>query len=289
MISVVIPTRNRKDMLKECVFSVFEQIPAGIDCEIIIVDDESVDGTSEIVSSMRSSFSNIKYIRQQRHKGCASARNLGIRRSSFELIAFVDDDCVVEEKWMLNMLKAFQDYPEELAFQGGTINIKSPNWLQRAYKRLVDIYGQKLIRHDCNVDRVYTDVLGNNFFTRKELFRKYGLFDPFYDFAAEDMDFWSRLKEKGQNILYIPQVTARHRYKASLPGFCRQQINYGRGLWRFHERWGKKMPLKQCKRRHILIEILKEKESFIILPIHLAAGALIRLGCFIERILNPII
>ena len=86
MISVIIPTFNRASLLKKAIESVLSQTYK--DFELIVIDDGSSDETPSLISSYASS---IKYIKQN-NKGPAGARNVGIKNSSGEFVAFLDSD-----------------------------------------------------------------------------------------------------------------------------------------------------------------------------------------------------
>ena len=87
LVSVVIPTRNRADLLVRAVESVLAQDAAQL--EVIVVDDASTDGTPGVLAR----FSDrIRLIRVQRNIERGAARNLGARSASGELIAFLDSD-----------------------------------------------------------------------------------------------------------------------------------------------------------------------------------------------------
>jgi GT2 family glycosyltransferase len=86
-VSVVIPTFNRRELVRQAVASVCAQRAA--ECEIIVVDDGSADGTAE---ALRAEFgAQIRLIRTE-NRGVAAARNLGVASSRGELIAFLDSD-----------------------------------------------------------------------------------------------------------------------------------------------------------------------------------------------------
>lgn len=104
-VSVVIPTFNRLPYLKKCIDSLlasdFE------DFEIIIVNDSSTDGTREYLNSFRNQ--NIKIVHNKENLGKSKSRNQGIKISSGDIIAFTDDDCVVDNDWIKNLIKEFGD------------------------------------------------------------------------------------------------------------------------------------------------------------------------------------
>ena len=93
-IAVVIPVRNRPDVLTRAVRSVQAQTFA-VD-EIIIVDDGSTDRTGEVIRELAAKDGRVRFVRQLQRKGASAARNLGVRRAHAEWIAFLDSD----DEWM---------------------------------------------------------------------------------------------------------------------------------------------------------------------------------------------
>lgn len=87
-ITVVIPTHNRKELLRACLRGVLAQ--ESVDFDIIVVDDGSTDGTSASIAELGDS--RVRVIRQERPLGVATSRNAGIRHAKGSWIAFTDDD-----------------------------------------------------------------------------------------------------------------------------------------------------------------------------------------------------
>lgn len=96
LVSVVIPTNNRKHWVTEALESVFSQTFK--DFEVIVVDDGSVDGTSEHLSEVFGS--SIQLIRTE-GTNCPTARNVGAQAAIGKYLAFLDDD----ERWYSNKLE----------------------------------------------------------------------------------------------------------------------------------------------------------------------------------------
>ena len=88
LISVVIPSYNRKDRLPACMDSVLGQSYGNI--ELIVVDDASTDGTRELFRNMRDP--RVRYLRYEENRGACHARNYGAERAEGGLIAFQDSD-----------------------------------------------------------------------------------------------------------------------------------------------------------------------------------------------------
>ena len=101
LVSVIIPTYNRKHTIKRCIDSVLNQTYKNY--EIIIVDDCSTDGTMEYVEAEYGAISdvNIVYVRNDSNLGAAGSRNAGVSYANGEYIAFHDSD----DEWFTDKLE----------------------------------------------------------------------------------------------------------------------------------------------------------------------------------------
>lgn len=96
MVSVIIPTYNRAWSIERSISSVLNQ--SFSDLELIIVDDGSTDNTQDVISKFKDG--RIKYF-FIKNSGVSTARNFGIKKSKFNLIAFLDSD----DEWLPNKLE----------------------------------------------------------------------------------------------------------------------------------------------------------------------------------------
>jgi glycosyltransferase involved in cell wall biosynthesis len=97
-VSVVIPTRNRSALIGTAIASALGQTLS--DLEVIVVDDASEDGTADVVAAFRDA--RLRFLRQGVRLGAPAARNAGIRSSSGEFVAFLDDD----DEWFPDKLES---------------------------------------------------------------------------------------------------------------------------------------------------------------------------------------
>lgn len=104
--SIVIPTFNRKSMVKEAVDSVLSQ--SFRDFEIIVIDDGSVDGTHELLTSYKEEI----IYRRQENSGVAAARNLGLSLSSGSYICYLDSDDIWPEDRLSEFKRAIEVGPD---------------------------------------------------------------------------------------------------------------------------------------------------------------------------------
>lgn len=185
-VSVVITTYNRAKLIARAIESVLNQ--AYRDFELIIVDDGSTDNTAEIVNSYNDK--RIRYIRHEKNRGAAAARNTGIRAARCEYIAFQDSD----DEWFSNKLEkqmmAFRDAPPAVGV------VYSGVWYLAGRKRWYAAYPDKN-RKDGDLHKSLLK-LGYICFmasvVKKECFEKAGMFDEQLP-TAEDWEMWIRISK----------------------------------------------------------------------------------------------
>ena len=97
LVSVIVPTRNRANLVARAIQSVLDQTYRHIEC--IIVDDGSSDETRQVVEEFTDE--RLVYLRHETQRHASAARNTGIAYSRGELIAFLDDD----DEWMSRKLE----------------------------------------------------------------------------------------------------------------------------------------------------------------------------------------
>jgi GalNAc5-diNAcBac-PP-undecaprenol beta-1,3-glucosyltransferase len=117
VVSVVIPTHNRAQLLARALRSVLAQTYGRL--EIIVVDDASQDNTKDVVAQ----FGDLRilYIHHETNKGGSATRNTGIRAATGDFVAFLDDDDEWESEKTEEQLKLFDQYDVVMC----TSNLKS--------------------------------------------------------------------------------------------------------------------------------------------------------------------
>ena len=218
--SVVVCTFNRSESLRRMLKSLREAvIPDHLSCEFIVVDNNSDDDTRLVFKEIEKHYeSKIRYVFEDK-RGISHARNRGIREARGEIIAFTDDDVIVDKHWIQNIDKAFKEH-DDVACVGGKIlpiwEIPKPKWLKSnlyVYLALLD-HGDSVAYMD------KPDIWGANFAVKSEMFKKYGLFDsnlgrmPRKLYSGEETEFLQRLQNAGEKILYYPLSIIYHRIPA---------------------------------------------------------------------------
>ena len=192
MISVIITTHNRKELLKRSLESVLNQTYR--DFEVVIVDDFADDGTDELFNKIEDH--RIRYIRLNRKSGVVFAKNSGIDEAKGEIIAFQDDDDI----WYENKLQEQYDYMLETG--ADIVFCKMKRHIKDAFK---DYYPTNVKQGKIK----YEQLLQKNLMSTQTIFGKRECFVEIkYDEKAGRLDDWDlglRLIQK-YRIYYLDKV-----------------------------------------------------------------------------------
>jgi len=231
-VSVIIVTRNRADMLKNCLNSLVRQTKK-LD-EVIIVDNNSDDHTKDLVNNFNKKLP-IKYIFEPRI-GTPIARNTGIKNARYDIIAFIDDDCVADENWIKEIKRLNKIYSSNFIFQGISLNPYKNNLFAETTKLLEEFcYFKNKNKHIKNLD-------SRNISLDKRIFKK---LEQYFDVSfskfncGEDTDLGFKLQLEGCKILYVPKIVVTHFYITNITSFVKQQFNRGRGSCFINSKWKK--------------------------------------------------
>ncbi|MBI3795924.1 MAG: glycosyltransferase family 2 protein [Deltaproteobacteria bacterium] len=178
-VSVIIPTYNRRDFVREAVASVLAQTYR--DFELLVIDDGSDDDTAAVVHE----FNGVRYVFQP-NRGVSAARNRGVALSTGELLAFLDSDDVWQPDKLKYQVAFFTARPEARICQTEEL------WLR---------HGVRVNPHNKH-RKVGGDIFARSLqlclvspsavMLRRELFAQVGGFDETLP-ACEDYDLWLRI------------------------------------------------------------------------------------------------
>ena len=228
-ISIVIPTYNRPEKLKECLESLTELEYPRDSYEVIVVDDGSKISLESVVENFENQIEIT--LLKQKNAGPATARNTGAKQAKGEFLAFTDDDCKPAPDWLNQIAGCFAKKPDCL-IGGKTINILSENPFSTASQELIN-YLYSYYNRD---PEQATFFASNNIAISKKRFQKIGGFDTTYPrAAAEDREFCDRWLQYGNKMIYEPEVNVYHAHKLTLSSYWKQHFFYGRGAFCFHQ------------------------------------------------------
>ncbi|MBN3037899.1 MAG: glycosyltransferase [Candidatus Omnitrophica bacterium] len=222
-LSVVIPTYNRKEALRNCLLSLKGQDFQRDKYEIIVVDDSSQDGTEELVRSLAGEDGNIRYVKQL-HKGPAAARNLGAKEANGPVVGFTDDDCVLEKDWIRLMVQSHRDDPLAIAVGGLT---KVP--YQKANIMISQALSNGAIQDRLNGESKVIFFPTCNVSFKRGVLSKYRFDEDFPLPGGEDLEFFWRLFKQGYRFVWNKDILVTHFRPDSFGHFISQAYIYGRG------------------------------------------------------------
>ncbi len=216
-ISVIICTYNRCQTLPKALESVAAlKVPELIEWEVLVVDNNSSDRTREVVEDFCYRYpGRFRYVLQPL-QGKSYALNEGIREARGDVLAFTDDDVIVEPVWLQNLTAALHD--GKWAGAGGRVlperMFLSPRWLAVDGRHASGPLG--LFDRGPEAGRLAESPIGNNMAFRKEVFDKHGGFRtdlgprPGNEIRNEDTEFGSRLLGAGERFRYEPSAIVYH-------------------------------------------------------------------------------
>ena len=198
-ISVIIITLNEEKNIEECLNSIIKQdYPT---YEIIVVDS-SIDNTLNIVKR----FKKVNVIRSER--GFAIQRNRGIESAKYDIISFIDADCMAPEDWLSKLAKTLEE--EKLAGVGGNAYppINSP-YIGKCIACLGYPAGGAI-----GIEETNRDISTCNSMFLKEPINKINGFDNKLRYGGEDSDLIKRLKLLGYKIEHDKNSYVYHKTRS---------------------------------------------------------------------------
>lgn len=236
MLSIIIPTHQRTDLLERCLATVRWHAPAG--AEVIVVDDRSPDGRGGRIAQLFGA----RVVFQHKRQGFAAAVNAGIRASRGDIIELLNDDAEVAAHWADAALPWFDD---------PSIGSVAPLVLRWPDGNRVDSAGDRYYLGGVAGKRGHGQPLGPHFleptevfgvsassgFYRRDALERAGLFAESFGSYFEDVDLAFRLQRLGYRAMFEPSARVLHRVSASFGRIGRRLIeqqacNEERVFWR---------------------------------------------------------
>ena len=197
-VSVVVPVFNAESSLSKCVNSIVGQ--QGVEVEVVLVDDKSVDGSLERCRAFASRLDNVTVIALEENKGPSAARNAGLEVAHGDFVAFVDSDDYIDPGMLSQMVAAASDFDVSLVCCGVTREIEGQKRREPiatepsvvdAMKYLEDMLFSPLAGYLCN--RLYSRALLTGLRLDESL--------RFSEDLVFNCSVWNRIA----SVAYIPQ------------------------------------------------------------------------------------
>ncbi|MEP6793628.1 MAG: glycosyltransferase, partial [Saprospiraceae bacterium] len=237
-LSVIIVSYNVYPFLDNCLRSV-RQAMKDIDGEIIVVDNSSVDRTSQLV---KEHFPSVRLISNSDNKGFAKANNQALAVSNAEYVVLLNPDTIVSEDTFTTCLN-FMDQHQDAGAVGVRMLDGSGRFLPESKRGLPTLLASfmkmsglyKFFPHSAKLNSYYQGHIGEHeiamievltgafMFMRKVTLGKIGFLDEDYFMYGEDIDLSYRITKGGYAIYYLPTTSIIH-YKGE--STSKSSLNY---------------------------------------------------------------
>jgi glycosyltransferase involved in cell wall biosynthesis len=237
--SVIIPTYNRVDILRESVHAIENQTASKDDFEFVVVDDGSQDGTSEFLSEYQSKTKlNFRYLTQC-HAGPAAARNLGINESAGKITILLGDDMLAGPALVSDHLRCHEEYSALSHACLGLVEWAKGIEVNGLMRHVTSNDGGQQFNYDEVAAQDPENVSWGAFWSGNLSFKKsfsltHGLFnsDIFSHAIWEDIELGYRLKKAGLILHFRKECKVGHKHVLSLEGSAERQRLVG---WYTHD------------------------------------------------------
>jgi cellulose synthase/poly-beta-1,6-N-acetylglucosamine synthase-like glycosyltransferase len=237
-VSIAVPTHDRSVILDACLRSLLcLDYP---NYEIVVVDNApSSSASADLIKHTYGTALQIRYVREDR-RGVAWARIRGLREARGEIIAFADDDVIVDRYWLAELVKGFTVADNVGCVTGivlpREIETQAQMWLEeygcldKGYtQRLFDLAEHRL-KHRMYPYSAGVFGTGANMAFRTSVLRAAGGFDPALWVGGEDISAFFQIIVAGYKLVYEPAAIVRHLHRRDYAGLRKQLFVYGAGF-----------------------------------------------------------
>lgn len=212
-VSVIIPTYNRPQLLSTCLAQLCLQLSAGD--EVIIVNNGHKSPTKNVVTSWKKKYPLVYF--HEARRGPSWARNHGVARAHGEIIAFLDDDCLISPRWLTHIKQVVQRDAAKSFYTIYQGKIDHTFAASSTYSRLFFLqqevaWRQIHQRHEWRKHQYIHFLNAGNFFLRRNILSSLDrVFDAqLFPYVGEERDLAYRLQLHGHHIVYCAAVAVAH-------------------------------------------------------------------------------
>jgi len=236
-ISIIIPSWNTKDLLKNCLKSL------GSLYEIIVVDNNSTDGTVKMIEK---EFPNVLLIKNKKNVGFGAANNQGMRKAKGDYLLLLNSDTIVKNEAPLVMSQYLKKNSDvgvvgpKLLNEDGSLQPSAgpfPNLKISFIMLFLEHWLGDLVRSSFEKTKEVDWVMGAAFMFKKEILNKVGFMDEGLFMYMDEVEWSFRIKKAGYKVVFNPQVEIIHLGGASSKtGRKGPILNIYRGLIYFYKK-----------------------------------------------------
>jgi GT2 family glycosyltransferase len=211
-VSVIIVNYNGREYLEACLLSVLAE--EKIDLEVILVDNDSQDGSADYVEQ---TFPQVRVIRNEINGGFSQGNNVGARKARGEYLAFLNPDTVVDPGWLTPLIAALEADPRARLATPKIMQLRDEQRIntcgnQIHFTGLTLCRGLGMDESNFSYPEEVDAVSGAAFVIRKQDFKKLGGLDERFFLYMEDTDLSVRARLAGYKCVYVPTSIVYHDY-----------------------------------------------------------------------------
>lgn len=275
-ISVILPTYNRLNRLRQVLTALENQTYPLEDVEVIVVADGCRDGTVEYLHTLKTPLR--LRVDASVNQGVAAARNRGIHQATGELVVFIDDDVLPTPALLAEHQRVHADSSAELVVLGPMLNppdFKLSSWVAWEQAMLMKQYTDMQAGHWQPTPRQF--YTGNASLARRHLLAVGGFDETFR--RAEDVELAYRLEQQGLRFVFHPEAIGYHYAERSFRSWLDIPYIYGRNDVIFTQSRGQSWLLPTVMREfHQRNRQIRRMVRVCVGRAPLTAGALAALG-----------
>lgn len=239
-VSFIIPLYNCLHLTQAMLASLRETLPPGLDCEIILVDDGSTDGTRDWLKNLPSPC---RAVLHEKNLGFAAACNHGAATATGEFLFFLNNDLIPLPRWLEPMLAVFDRFPASGLV--GNVQLNAATGTVDHTGIFFNHQGKPAHRTDLSVTtrwfgwpayREIDALTGACFGLRRSAWQQLGGFDEAYLNGSEDIDLALRASTAGLHHYIALGSVVRHHISSSAGRNLRDEQNSQRLMQRWTER-----------------------------------------------------
>jgi hypothetical protein len=228
-LSVIIVSFNTRDLLRNCIKSVYETV-RNVDFEIIVVDNGSNDGSPGMIEA---EFKYAKLIRNSENMGFAKANNQAMRIANGRYILLLNSDTILKDRAIETLVMFMEEHPEGAAVGpkvlnvNGTLQSKGGSFPSILWSLMILFRVTKYLSEETllrlfpryywkeNIPKSVDAVNGCCFLIRKDVVNKIGSFSEDFIMYGEEDEWCYRAKQNNYEIFYVSDANIVHLNESS--------------------------------------------------------------------------
>lgn len=230
-LAIIIVNYNTRQLLDDCLASIFKADQPKGGLQVVVVDNASLDDSMDMVAKK---YPTVFSIKNSENLGFAKANNVGVSAADARYLLFLNSDTVIRRYSLVKPLKYLKTHPKvgaitiKLFLKDGTVDFDNHRgyptpWASiTKFSGLSKIFPKSTFLNNYHLgfqklDRIHQIPVaaGSFLMLPTKLFMNIGMWDETYFFYGEDIDLCYRINEAGLKIIYYPKVSALHLRGAS--------------------------------------------------------------------------